>query len=56
MVAYWRIRLKNEQGEFTRQAWDRDQVGIWYGAWSVDDLKNAAVQGGRRRCWSMTEG
>src|SRR5258705_12946236 len=32
MTAYWRIRLTNAEGEFTRRAWDRNETGIWYGA------------------------
>jgi hypothetical protein len=43
MVArYWRIRLNTQgQGEFSRRAWDRNEVGVWYGAWTVNDLDAA---------------
>jgi hypothetical protein len=41
MTAYWRIRLKNQEGEYTHDAWKRDEVGIWYGAWSAEDFSNA---------------
>jgi hypothetical protein len=40
MTAYWRIRLKNQDGEFADDAWRRNEVGIWYGAWSPDDFRN----------------
>jgi hypothetical protein len=39
---YWRIRLRvNRQHDFSDEAWKRDEVGIWYGAWTADDLQNA---------------
>lgn len=39
---YWRIRIKyGGQGELTREAWERNEVGIWYGAWTVQELKQA---------------
>ena len=43
MSAYWRIRLKaGEYGDFSRNAWDRDEIGIWYGAWTPNDLVAAS--------------
>jgi len=42
MPAYWRIRLTNGEGEFTRRAWDRNEIGIWYGAWTPADLEAAS--------------
>jgi hypothetical protein len=45
MAAYWRIRLKDgNRRDFSGDAWDRNEVGIWYGAWSAPDLENA-IQG-----------
>lgn len=38
MVEYWRIRLKNQDQDCTRDAWERNQVGIWYGAWSATEF------------------
>src|SRR5271165_4259159 len=39
---YWRIRLKVAYSdEFTKEAWDRDEVGVWYGAWTSHDLTDA---------------
>ena len=36
---YWRIRMKLAYEEdLTREAWDRDEVGIWYGAWTAEDM------------------
>lgn len=45
MAAYWRVRLKNQDGEFARDAWERNEIGIWYGAWSAEDFRNAAARG-----------
>jgi hypothetical protein len=42
MTAYWRIRLSNGEGEFTRRAWDRNETGIWYGAWTPADFEVAS--------------
>jgi len=44
--AYWRIRMKYAQEELTREAWDRNEVGIWYGAWSAKDLVAALKRPG----------
>ncbi len=41
MSGYWRIRLKNQEGEYAEDAWKRDEVGIWYGAWSAEDFRTA---------------
>jgi hypothetical protein len=33
---YWRIRMKyGAEEELTGEAWERDEVGIWYGAWGA---------------------
>jgi hypothetical protein len=40
MSAYWRIRLKNQDGDVTRDAWERGEVGIWYGAWTAEEFRN----------------
>lgn len=37
---YWRIRLKNQDGDFAQSAWRRSEIGIWYGAWSAEDFGN----------------
>jgi hypothetical protein len=43
MTAYWRMRLKaGDYGEFSRRAWDRDEIGVWYGSWTAEDLKAAS--------------
>ena len=42
MSAYWRIRLNaGTYGDLSRRAWERDEVGVWYGMWTVADY-NAA--------------
>src|SRR5262245_20449147 len=41
MTAYWRIRLIAES-ECTRRAWDRNETGIWYGAWTPADFEAAS--------------
>jgi hypothetical protein len=41
---YWRVRMKyGAYEELTREAWDRDEVGIWYGAWGARDWRAASV-------------
>jgi hypothetical protein len=30
--------------DFTRDAWDRGEVGVWYGAWSARDLEDALAE------------
>ena len=43
---YWRVRLRvNGARDFSDEAWERDEVGIWYGAWNADDLQNAHSSG-----------
>src|SRR5690242_9504159 len=41
MAVCWRMRLKKGEKDFSQPAWDRNEVGIWYGAWSVDDFQGA---------------
>ncbi len=43
MTKHWRFRLKNSSGDFADKAWDREEVGVWYGAWGADDLKEAII-------------
>src|ERR1039457_7255537 len=40
---YWRIRMKfgANHEELTRAAWNRSEVGIWYGGWSATELSAA---------------
>ena len=38
---YWRLRIKFNGVDLSRDAWERNEVGIWYGAWSASDLKHA---------------
>jgi hypothetical protein len=37
----WRIRMKFGSEPLEKQAWERDKIGIWYGAWQASDLKKA---------------
>src|SRR3954447_18339640 len=41
-VRYWRVRMKvagwRDQSE---AAWNRGEVGIWYGAWTASDWRDA---------------
>jgi hypothetical protein len=40
--SYWRIRMKDGEGQdFSADGWNRDEVGIWYGAWTADDFGDA---------------
>ena len=38
---YWRIRMKYGGEELTREAWERNEVGIWYGSWTAEELESA---------------
>ena len=31
--------------DHSEEAWNRGEVGIWYGAWTVDDLAKAEASG-----------
>jgi hypothetical protein len=44
MTNYWRIRLKNQDGDFTAAAWARGEIGIWYGGWSAVEFREACKQ------------
>lgn len=41
----WRIRMKAADRDYTRDAWRRGEVGIWYGAWSAEDFYAATASG-----------
>jgi len=39
---YWRIRIKyGGYEDLTSEAWGRNEVGIWYGAWSAEEFEAA---------------
>src|ERR1035441_7480260 len=39
---YWRIRMKyGAYEELTHEAWSRNEIGIWYGAWHAEELEPA---------------
>jgi hypothetical protein len=41
-LSYWRIRMKDDkQADHSEEGWKRNEVGIWYGAWTADDLAKA---------------
>jgi hypothetical protein len=41
---YWRVRMKVEGYiDLSTKAWDRGEVGIWYGAWSADEWRTACM-------------
>ena len=39
-----RIRMRDSSGDYTEQAWDRGEVGVWYGGWSTDDFQRARAE------------
>jgi len=41
-MAIRRVRMKTKEGDQTALAWDRGEVGVWYGGWSADDLAAAS--------------
>src|SRR5690349_15810474 len=39
---YWRIRIKyGGYEDLTSEAWEKNEVGIWYGAWSSAEFRAA---------------
>ena len=41
----WRIRMRaGDYGDYTEQAWERGEVGVWYGAWNADDFRQPLDQ------------
>ncbi|HJU14955.1 MAG TPA: hypothetical protein VJ770_00670 [Stellaceae bacterium] len=45
MPEYWRIRvIVGNTEDRTRDAWNRDEVGVWYGASTAQDCIDALVQ------------
>jgi hypothetical protein len=38
---YWRIRMKFDTDDVSGEAWQRNEVGIWYGAWTAEDWESA---------------
>lgn len=49
-VKYWRVRMKYTPTEkdWTSTAWERNEIGIWYGAWSAKDL-HCAIENERNQ-------
>jgi hypothetical protein len=35
----WRIRMKYGDRDYTEEAWDRNEVGLWYGGWAAEELE-----------------
>lgn len=53
---FWRVRMKvRDRGDVSTTAWDRGEVGIWYGAWSAEELKRAR-QDNPREPWVQING
>lgn len=51
---FWRIRMKvGNEHERTREAWDRDEVGIWYGAWTAQDWQEAVQRCSDNPRWHL---
>ncbi len=40
-MKFWRIRFNCNGEELSSEAWHRDVIGIWYGAWNADDFEKA---------------
>ena len=34
----------DEQADHSEEGWKRNEVGIWYGAWTADDLAKALAK------------
>ena len=37
----WRMRFRCNEHEVTEQAWKKNLIGIWYGAWTAEDFNKA---------------
>ena len=37
----WRLRMSAHGKDYTEDGWQAGELGIWYGAWSADDLSHA---------------
>lgn len=44
-LKYWGIRMKFNGKPFEKRAWDRNVIGIAYGAWSAEDIEEAINRG-----------
>lgn len=40
---YWRIRMRFEDESLEKDAWRKNEVGLWYGAWTAADLEAALL-------------
>ncbi len=38
----WRLRMNAHGSDFTERSWDAGELGIWYGAWTAEDLEKGA--------------
>jgi len=53
----WRIRMRaGDFGDFSAQAWQRGEIGVWYGGWSADDFSRTRNDPERRRALSESPG
>src|SRR5205823_5580213 len=44
-ATYWRIRMRTGDDDYSEEAWNRNEVGIWYGAWTASDFAKAEASG-----------
>ncbi len=43
-MAFWRVRMKvSHQFDWSTEAWDHGQVGVWYGAWTATEWLDARL-------------
>lgn len=46
---YWRIRGRYGDEDLSEKAWDRNECGIWYGAWTPEDWREAMLLDGVKK-------
>ena len=52
---HWRIRMRvGIRGDLSQEAWERAEVGVWYGGWSAEDWRQAQSLPERERVGLLT--
>jgi len=57
MSNVWRVRMHaGEFGDYSEEAWQRGEIGVWYGGWSADDFLRARNSPEGHRTLSQSAG
>jgi hypothetical protein len=41
LMGFFRVRFRCSSGDFSRRAWEKSVIGIWYGAWGPERFSPA---------------